>query len=412
MPIESSGVNASSDAKTSDADSGVTSAARRRGLVVLLFASFAADLAVSTVTLAVQFLGITLRARPMLLGLYGTASSGLYAVMALASGRVADRLGRRVGIGAVLIASAVWLAMGVQKSPYALLALTPLSAAALAYFWPATQAWIGDLVADRRHLNAVLGSFNVLWTAGLMLGPVVCAYLWVHNHYAPFAAAAGIAWVMAAALLMVPLGRKREGKDVAEGENNEAPDPRADFYLPLAWAANFVSWSAVGVIRTLFPKLADDLGFGEVTTGWLTFAYYLGQLGAFLALRQSSAWQYRRLPLVLGLAGGALGMSGAWLGHAPLTFGICFAVAGVSVGFTYVASLFYSLHAPRERRGRRAGIHEMTVGAGGALGPLVGGAVATYHGVRASFAALGLMYAAAGLLLVLWSVLRRAPKVS
>lgn len=412
MPMEGSGGNARSEPKISGADSQDHWAARRRGIVILLLASFAADLAVSIVTLAVQFLGIALGAPPLLLGLYGTAASSVYAVMALASGRVADRLGRRVGGAAVLLASLVWLVMGAQKSPVALLVLTPLSAAALAYFWPATQAWIGDLVTDRRHLNAVLGSFNVLWTAGLMLGPVVCAYLWVQNRYAPFAAAAGIAWLMAAGLVMVPMGRKHDQQAADEADDNNAADCRADFYLPLAWAANFVSWSAVGVIRTLFPKLAHDLGFGEVVTGWLTFAYYVGQLGAFVALRQSSAWQYRRLPLVLGLAGGALGMGGAWMGHAPLTFAVCFAVAGISVGFTYVASLFYSLHAPMQRRGRRAGIHEMTVGAGGALGPLVGGAVATYHGVRASFAALGLMYAAAGILLVLWSVLRQAPKAS
>ena len=410
MPIEGSGENARSGLEASDVARSTT-LARRRGLGILLAASFGADFAVSIVTLAVQFLGIALRAHPMLLGLYGTAASGVYAAMALVSGRAADRLGRRVGVAALVLASIVWLVMGVQKSPYALLALTPLSAAALAYFWPAAQAWIGDLVTDRRHLNAVLGSFNVLWTAGLMLGPVICAYLWVRNHYAPFATAAGVAWLMALGLLMVPVPHGRE-KQAAEGDNEDAADPRADFYLPLAWAANFVSWSAVGVIRTLFPKLAHDLGFREVITGWLTFAYYVGQLGAFLALRQSSAWQYRRLPLVLGLAGGALGMSGAWLGRTPLTFGVCFAVAGVSVGFTYVASLFYSLHAPMEQRGKRAGIHEMTVGAGGALGPLVGGAVATYQGVRASFGALGLMYAAAGVLLIVWSVLRRPPKGS
>ncbi|MCX7599913.1 MAG: MFS transporter [Armatimonadetes bacterium] len=412
MPIEGSGERARSEPRISDADSLALSAARRRGLAILLFASFAADLAVSIVTLAVQFLGIALGAGPLLLGLYGTAASSVYGVMALVSGRAADKLGRRVGAAALFIGGAVWLLVGVQKSPYALVLLTPISAAVLAYFWPATQAWIRDLVADRRHLNAVLGSFNVLWTAGLMLGPVVCAYLWVRNHYAPFAASAGVAWLMALGLLMVPIGRKKEDRAAGEVSDDDTADPRADFYLPLAWAANFVSWSAAGVIRTLFPKLAHDLGFGEVVTGWLTFAYYVGQLGAFLALRQSSAWQYRRLPLVLGLTGGALGMGGAWLGRAPLTFGVCFAVAGVSVGFTYVASLFYSLQAPQHRRGRRAGIHEMTVGAGGALGPLVGGTVASYYGVRASFGALGLMYAAAGALLVLWSVLRQPPKRS
>jgi MFS family permease len=368
---------------------------------------------VSIVSLAVQFLGIRMGATTMMLGLYGTVASACYGAMSLAAGRVTDKLGRRVACLSALVAGFAWLALGVQRSPIGLLVLVPVSAVALAYYWPPVQAWIGDLVYERRMLNRVLGNFNVLWTAGLMLGPVVCAYLWVAQPFAPFAAATVIAWLMAVALLAVPRGSAARASD-AEGTvaeagagDSEAADPRADHYLPLAWAANFVSWSAVGVIRSLFPKLAHDIGYREVTTGWLTFAYYVGQIGAFVLLRQYRGWQYRRTPLVLGLIGGALGMAGAWFGRSPAIFAVAFGVAGLSVGFTYVASLYYSLHAPAQQRGKRAGVHEMTVGAGGALGPLIGGAVATYHGVRASFGALAVVFAVAAVALVVWSLVRR-----
>jgi MFS family permease len=389
-----------------------------RGLWTLLLAALSIDLAVSMVTLAVQFLGIKLGASAMLLGLYGTVASGIYGAAALVSGRASDHFGRRLAALSVVLTAAVWLSLGFQKSPRMLLVLLPISSFMLAFFWPPVQAWIGDLVSGRKQLNTVLGNFNVLWTAGLMLGPVVCAYLWVAKELAPFIGAAAIAVVMAGALMTVPMKKseaapsKADGADIANGDELDAVDERADFYLPLAWAANFVSWAAVGLIRTLFPKLAHDIGFSEVLTGWLTFAYYLGQLGVFVAVRQITSWQYRRWPLVVGLLGGMAGMTGAWLGRSPIVFAVSFAAAGLSVGLTYVASLYYSLHAPRERRGRRAGIHEMTVGAGGALGPLLGGTVATYYGVRSSFAALAVMFAVAAVVLVVWSVVRRRPKAA
>lgn len=436
MPTRSSGSSARIEPKKPAGDRPNAKARWRRGLVSLLLASFACDFAVSVLTLAMQFLGIKLKASPMLLGLYGTVGSGIYGAMALIAGRVSDRFGRRLAAGAVFVTAGVWVVIGLQTSPYMLLLVAPISSASLAFFWPPVQAWIGDLVRDRDLLNRVLGSFNVLWTTGLMLGPVACGYLWEYQHLAPFLAAAGVGVGIAALLMFVPMRTRRAaatkvsvpttsvpegavapastlaaGESAAEEEEEEEGlDARADYYLPLAWAANFVSWAAVGVVRSLFPKLADGMGFSEVLTGWLTFAYYVGQLFAFIGLRQMTGWRYRRLPLVVGLVGGGLGMAGAWLGRSPLIFALSFGVAGLSVGFTYVASLYYSLHAPAELRGRRAGIHEMTVGAGGALGPLVGGVVATYYGVRSSFGAIALMFAVASVALVVWSLVRR-PRV-
>ncbi len=224
-------------------------------------ASLCVDLAVSTVTLAVQFLGISLGASTMMLGLYGTVGSLVYAGAALVAGRVSDHFGRRVASLSVALVACVWIAVGYQKSPLALLFLLPISSFLMAFFWPPAQAWIGDLVSGRKQLNTVLGNFNLLWTAGLMLGPVVCAYLWLHNHLAPFYAGSAVLLSVATALLWVPRSKQTTPADttveeIAHADELDGVDERADFYLPMAWAANFVSWSAVGLIRTLFPKLA------------------------------------------------------------------------------------------------------------------------------------------------------------
>ncbi|MBC7287205.1 MAG: MFS transporter [Armatimonadetes bacterium] len=366
----------------------------RAGLAIVLAASFAVDFAVSMVGLAIQFLGIRLGAPPFVLGLYGAAGAGVYAVVCLAAGRLSDRFGRRISVVALSVVGVVWLFVGAQKTPMSLLAFIPIGSAALALFWPSVQAWLGDLSATPDRLTKALGSFNVLWTAGLMLGPVACGYLWMLHYYSPFFAGTALVWTTAASLLAVPVIAVSRGSE-EPGHQMDRPNPLADAFLPVAWTANFASWYVAGSTRALLPKLADELGFTEVLTGWLVFSFYVGQAVTFLALRQMRGWQYRRWPLVAGLAWGLTGMALVAVARAPLTFAIGLAVAGASVGMTYVASLFYSLQAPLEQRGWRSGIHEAVVGAGLSTGPLIGGIAASFAGARAPFfcavAVLGLV---------------------
>jgi MFS family permease len=374
-----------------------------RGVVIVLVAAFGADLAVSIIALAVQFLGLELKASPFLLGLYGAVGASTYAALCLVAGRASDRLGRRIAAVALAVAGLVWLALGLQRSPYLLLVLLPFSSASVAFFWPPVQAWLGDLVPGQRALNAVLGTFNVVWTAGLMLGPVACGYLWQGHHFAPFLAATAVGWTCALGLLAMPaITLPTSARPTLPDEG--AADPRADRYLPLAWLANFPTWYAAGAVRALFPKLSQVLGYQEVVTGWLVFAFYGGQLLCFVALRQTTAWHYRRLPLLVGLLAGGAGMLTVSLATGiPLLAG-GLAVAGAALGFTYVASLFYSLQAPVSRRGWRTGIHETIVGAGIASGAAVSGLVAAHFGARGPFAATALLFAAVLAVELLWWV--------
>jgi MFS family permease len=367
-------------------------AAIKRGLWVLLIASFLVDLSASAVGLAVQFLAISLGAPTLLLGLYGTVGATVYGLGCFFIGQLSDRFSRRLSALFLCIGAAVWLCLGLQRSPYLILALIPFSAGCLSFFWPLVQAWIGDLVRDRRDLTVVLGSFNVLWTAGLMVGPVMCGYLWGLSHFMPFAAMAAIGWLVSASLMTVPTVSESRESELAEDASRF--DPRADLYLPLAWLANFASWYAAGAARTLFPKLGNQLGFSEIVIGWVVFAMLAGQLLAFLGLRQATWWHFRRLPLMIGLAIGAFGMTASVWAHTPLSFGIAFAWVGAANGFTYVASLFYSLQAPQHLRGKRTGIHETIIGAGLATGPLVGGLVGQAYGLRAIFGVGAILFVA------------------
>ena len=370
----------------------------------IIIAAFGMDLAVATVGLSVQFSGHALDATPTMLGLLATAGATAYTVLCLFTGRFSDVFGRRLLTSlACVLCAGVWLVMPFTTRSWHLLALMPLSGAGIAMFWPATQAWLAEVTrGGRKGLAANLGSFNISWTVGLMLGPPLAGVVWQFGRPAPFLlASAGVLLVLG---LMRTVPTVRRQAEEPEAADEDPVDSRvAEHYLRLAWVANSASWFARGLVGVVFPKLGKELGLSEQLIGIIIAALLGGQLAMFAFLRKRTGWQYRLWPLVAAELVGCVGMMVAFLARAPLIFASGLALAGVCAGMTYVASLFYSLQGRSAGRGGRAGIHEAVLGSGMVLGPLLGGLVANYVDLRSPFlvaAAVFLLVAAVDL--VMW----------
>lgn len=353
----------------------------------IMAVSLLVDLAVSCVVLGAQFLAIELGASPLLLGLIGTAGSLAYALTCIVSGSVSDRVGRRpLAVAACVVSAVVWLAMSQAQTPYHLLVLAPLSGAALAFFWPPAQAWLGELSGDSTHrLNHNLSLFNIAWTIGIMTGPWVAGQTWEMGHIVPFAIATGLGLVAAGIVMGIPAGTDGGAQPAAVVVS--APPRLVHLFLLLAWVGNWASWYARGTVTTLYPKLGLDLAHSHALVGTLILVLGVAQLAAFAVARFSVRWHYSLAVLpaaeVLGLVGMA---AGAWV-RTPLWFAAAFSAVGVCAGVTYVSSLTYALHGQASSRGRRSGLHEAVLGMGAVAGPLVGGILGEALNLRASFVA-------------------------
>ncbi|NPV47725.1 MAG: MFS transporter [Armatimonadetes bacterium] len=361
----------------------------------IMAVSLLVDLAVSCVVLGAQFLAIELGASPLVLGLIGTVGSLAYALSCVVSGTVSDRLGRKpLAVMACVVSAAVWLAMGRASNPYHLVALAPLSGAALAFFWPPAQAWLGELSgASPQRLNHNLSLFNIAWTTGIMTGPWVAGQTWEYGHVLPFVIGTALGLLGAAILLAIP-ARLANGPQ-PPAVSVSAPPRLVHLFLLLAWVGNWASWYARGTVSTLYPKLGLDLAHSHALVGTLILILGVAQLLAFALARFTVRWHYS-LPIlvaaeVLGLAGMA---AGAWV-HTPLWFAVAFSAIGICAGVTYVSSLTYALHGQASSRGKRSGLHEAVLGMGAVAGPLVGGVLGEAFGLRASFVAGAAAFAAA-----------------
>lgn len=343
--------------------------------------SFLVDGSFAVVGLCVPLLAMSVGATYDDLGGLRATQSIAYTLGCFALARWSDRIGYRrlmtLSTGAIAVFFLGFLAV---DQVWHLFLLAALIGPMLAGFWPCMQAWLGR-GKDRRQLLSSLGRFNVAWSLGFVIGPTLGGVLYAMDPSHVFLLASGTVGLVFAALLW---GRFTDGVASAAETPERDTLGAARRFLPVAWVANFATFYAVGTVRSLFPKLATDLGIGPESLGYLMSLIGLGQLVTFVVLSHTDRWQFRLLPLALiqGLAAAALAVF-AVTGSMAL-FGLGMLICGVLIGTTFTSSIFYSLHA-HGAGGRRAGIHEGIVGTGVFLGPLAGGFIAEYVGARAPY---------------------------
>lgn len=379
----------------------------RRPELGLMLVAFGNDLSVACVGLGIQQFAIhMLHAGPFMSGLLGTVSSLSYTLGCFFGGSLSDRWGRKKpAIVSCLVCSTVWLLMLTARSPYHLLALVPFSGWGLSLFWPTLQAWLSEFSAgSRQRLNRTMAFFNVSWTAGIMIGPLVAGFIWDTKWWLAFVIPGALTYLCIYGVAKTPT---HENVVLPPPEQHSLHPERAQLFLYLAWIGNFASWFMRGTVGSLFPQLAKQLHFSSGLLGVLIFLLSAAQLLMFGITRRDPRWQYNLRALLTAQFVGMAGMALAAIANQPIMFVLAFAAAGLCSGVTYASSLFYALDGIDENRARRSGLHEAVLGSGVVIGPLVGGLLGQHVSLHAPFAGAAVVFGLASVAqLVLWRVSR------
>jgi MFS family permease len=347
-------------------------------LQILYLVSLLMDMSVAGVTFAISRQAAELGASASQLGWLGAVWIGVYAMLALVTGRLSEHVGRRklAIIGCVIAACMAWVCSLTTRVGW-LLVFSALFGGGVACFWPSIIAWLGEGLSGRK-LAARLTTFGVAWNIGLLLGYAFTGILFKHGPKLAFYTSTG--FILLIALLLLLPTQPVNGVGFSPDEP-AMHIPKGRGFRKTAWLANFTTNFALAGTSALFPQLATHLGIGADVHGALLAAGRGAALLAFVALQWLMFWRTRLWPLWVAQLGCAASL--VWIGFADATwmFAAAWIIGGVVSGYAYQASIYFTLEEMTEK-GKGSGFHEAIVGSGMFFGPMLAGWVGSNHSLR------------------------------
>ncbi|HXI83788.1 MAG TPA: MFS transporter [Verrucomicrobiae bacterium] len=351
-------------------------------LLILYLVSLLMDMSVAGVVFAIGRRAAELGASAAQLGWLGAVWIGVYAMLALVTGRYSDRVGRRqLALVGCLIAGSMAFACSLTTQIGLLLLFSAFFGIGLACFWPSIIAWLGEGLSGHK-LAVRLTTFGVAWNLGLLLGFLLSGILFKHGPKLAFYASAGSIYLIAV-LLLLPT-RQSEGNNEFTAADPAPHIPRGRGFRKTAWLANFATNFALAGTTALFPQLAMHLGISADVHGALLAAGRGAALAAFVALQLLVFWRTRLWPLWVAQLGCAASLVWIALAHATWMFAAAWIVGGVVSGYSYQASIYFTLEEMTEK-GKGSGFHEAIIGSGMFVGPVLAGWVGSHHSLRAPY---------------------------
>ena len=313
------------------------------------------------------------------LGALTAISTGVFVLLAIPFGRLSDKIGRPhvLTVACFSLAAVSILLPFCTRKLYLMIAF-PCSGIGMALFWPTYEAWLAEREGAGDLIRRIT-TFNLFWTVGITIGPMISSYLYKGTSpVLTFYLAGGfslINWITLESQTLVNRKNLRSSEHLVLIE--APPHAAHHIYLRIARIANFASWFSLGIVRHIAPKLTVEAGIPAMAFGNLMLVMGTTQLIGFLWLgtNRAARWHYRLPPLI----GVQLLAIIAFLAIALMPHGLywtcAFAAIGLSGAVTYFSSMYYSLHAQKDK-GNKSGMHEAVLGSGLLLGPFFGGMLA------------------------------------
>lgn len=261
---------------------------------------------------------------------------------------------------------------------------------AISMFWPTYESHI-TVNVDQYQMTKNLQGFNVGWGSGVVLGCFMGGILFSINMHGAFYFAFIISLL---AIYMVfrhiredSIGLISNDKNTTGQENSpevSTTENSTKPFLAFAWIASFACWFCMGIIIWLFPKFAIDRGISSSIIGFLRATQGIFQVIMFFILGLNHRWQYSFLYLIIYEIILILAFAILIISPSIMWWALSFALMGISAGFIYSSSLFYSSQA-RTQKGEKTGFHEAVLMSGILFGTFFGGIIAKAMSISASY---------------------------
>ena len=340
-------------------------------IIPFIYAFIGASLFIA-IPLRIIDLGVS---NPFVLGLAGSVFSIFYAPLCVLQSLLSNRINKRTAILSVSIAYPfIILGFLLFNNIPAIIMLCGLMGIVLSMFWPTYQSHITIRLNPAQATHS-LQAFNVAWGSAVVIGCFIGGVISGINIKMLFILNLILSFI---GIYLVAKHIHNKLTDPIIGcaiQNKQSDQSQSKFFLILAWIGVFAVFFSMGVIVWLFPKFATDAGMSPLIIGFLRAVLGIFQVVIFFLLRLNHRWQYSfshlffyEFMLISGLIILVFSYNVMW-------WILAFSLIGVSVGFLYSSSLFYSSQA-RSGKSEKTGFHEAILASGGLLGTFLGGIIA------------------------------------
>jgi len=243
------------------------------------------------------------------------------------------------------------------------------------FFWPMLMTWVAR-IREGEGLNKRLSAYNVAWSSGTIIGPVLGGWLSEGNAVRPLV----FAWALffAAGLMLVFailfLPRIRADRRVSSNmRGGGAANEKPTLLRYPAWIGGFAAYAVVAYLSSIMPLWArEDLGLNKTLIGWLLLVRTFATSAGFFVMGRTMVWHYSSRQMI----GGQLSLAGVIMVMAyvssPLWLGATLLAAGALGAMAYFNSMFHGAAGSPDRV-RSLTIHETILNSGILTGTLGGG---------------------------------------
>ncbi|MBL7170534.1 MAG: MFS transporter [Candidatus Omnitrophica bacterium] len=261
---------------------------------------------------------------------------------------------------------------------------------AMSMFWPTYESHI-TVNVDQCQMAKNLQGFNVGWGSGVVLGCLMGGILFSINmrgaFYFAFIISLLAIYIVFRHIREASIGRIYNNKSSIKEENSLEVSTTKNStkpFLAFAWIASFAVWFCIGIIIWLFPKFATDRGISPSIIGFLRATQGIFQVIMFFILGLYHRWQYSFLYLIIYELVLILAFVILIISPSIVWWTLAFALMGISAGFIYSSSLFYSSQA-RTEKVEKTGLHEAVLMSGILFGTFSGGIIAKMMSASATY---------------------------
>ncbi|MGQ4912268.1 MAG: MFS transporter [Candidatus Thorarchaeota archaeon] len=292
-------------------------------------------------------------------------------------GRISDKIGRKMSI---ILSTMAYISVLViypfSTLPIHLILIRGLEGFVYGLLIPGVQGMVAELSTGSEA--ATLGNFSTSWSAGMILSPLVLAY--VTGVYGTFSSIYIViaVEVVSLGLMSVLLQNYSKKPETSERPVEVAPTGTKTYSRTSnRFIASYLSIALWGVVSTvllaLFPLYIGELpGFGGSDFGVLLMIWNAMRTVAFIFCTRLPEESMGALMVVGAMLSGVSSLmifvvADFWV------FVVAMTLSGFGVGFGYLSALYLVVSATENEKGTNAGLVESMGGVGLFAGPIFGG---------------------------------------